>query len=548
MAHRNARRVDSQREEEFVTDDLLRSPVTRRRLLTGVAAVAGSAALPATAGSAHAQATPTAEAPAVEGTPAVTGVPGGTLRVTLGAEPDTLDPHKGDTLFDIQVFNALYDALINDDISEQVKGDLAESWDSPDGTTWTFKLRPGMTFHDGSPIDSSAVKATFTRIQDPATGAVGSVTIVANQVGAIDTPDPATVVFTLKAASAIFPIQTADIKIIPTKFDATKPVGSGPFKFVEWVRNQHVSVAKNPNYYKAGLPLLDGVTFLPTPDENQKIVLLQTGGVDMTDTLPLARAQEIQKAGQFQVFSIPKGVAPSTYFVLCKTTDPLLSDARVRQAMNFAIDRKALDDAVFNFGAIKSNFIPPQNWAFNPNALSFNDRDVDKAKSLLQAAGHGDGFKIQLKHITSRAEYTDLAQIFQANMADIGIQVEIVPKEIGVWVQEVLVKHDFQLGMTGELPGDDPDLILTTYVNDEDGAAMAWKDDEFLSLLAKGRATVGQEARKPIYDRAQVIVQEASPGFVLHERPILLAASPAVQGFKVSVRQFLHFESVWLKK
>jgi peptide/nickel transport system substrate-binding protein len=511
--------------------------VTRRRFLAGAAAIGGSAALPWMAGSALAQATPE-----------VAGVPGGTLRVTLGAEPDTLDPHKGSSLFDIQVFNALYDALINDDISNGVHGDLAESWDSADAITWTIKLRAGMTFHDGSPIDSAAIKANFDRIQDPATGAVGSVTIVADQIASIDTSDPTTVVFTLKAASAIFPIQLADIKIVPTTFDANKPVGSGPFTFVEWVRNQRVKVAKNPNYYKVGLPLLDGVEFLPTPEENQKIVLLQTGGVDLTDTLPLARAKEIQDAGEFQVFSIPKGIAPSTYFVLCKTNDPLLSDARVRKAMNFAIDRKALDDAVFNFGAIKSNFIPPENWAFNPNALSFNDRDVDQAKSLMQEAGHGDGFKIQLKHITSRAEYTDLAQIFQANMADIGIDVEIVPKEIGVWVQEVLVNHDFQLGMTGELPGADPDLILTVYVNDEDGAAMAWKDQEFLDLLAKGRATVDQEARKPIYYRMQEIVQEASPGFVLHERPILLAASPAVQGFHVSLRQFLHFESVWLQK
>jgi peptide/nickel transport system substrate-binding protein len=512
--------------------------VTRRQLLGGMAALAGSAALPATGGSALAQATPE-----------VAGTPGGTLRVTLGAEPDTLDPHKGSSLFDIQVFNALYDALINDDISEAVKGDLAESWDSADGTTWTFKLRPGMTFHDGTPIDSAAVKATIDRIQDPATGAVGFVTVVVNQITTVETPDAATVVFTLSAPSATFPIQMADVKIVPPVFDATNPVGSGPFTFVEWVRNQHVRVAKNPNYYKSGLPLLDGVEFLPTPEENQKIVLLQTGDVDLTDTLPLARAQEIQEGGEFQVFSIPKGIAPSTYFVLCHTTDPLLSDARVRRAMNFAIDRQALDDAVFNFGAIKSNFIPPENWAFNPNALSFNERDVDQARALMQEAGHGDGFDIQLKHITSRAEYTDLAQIFQANMADIGINVEIVPKEIGVWVEEVLVNRDFQLGMTGNLPGADPDQIMSVYdINNEDGGAMGWEDAEFLDLLKQGRATVDQEARKQIYYRMQEIVQEASPGFVLHERPILLAASPAVQGFHVSLRQFLHFESVWLQQ
>src|SRR5262249_40879910 len=122
MVQRYTWSSDSQREEESVAEGALRSPVTRRRLLAGAAVGAGSTVLPVTARSALAQATPE-----------VTGTPGGTLRVTLGAEPDTLDPHKGSTLFDIQVFNALYDALINDDISEEVKGDLAESWDSKDG-------------------------------------------------------------------------------------------------------------------------------------------------------------------------------------------------------------------------------------------------------------------------------------------------------------------------------------------------------------------------------------------------------------------------------
>lgn len=516
-----------------MTRDALLHSLTRRQLLGGTAALAGTAIFTSDAERALAQATP---AP----------VRGGSFRVTLGAEPDTLDPHKGDTLFDIDVFTALYDALIDDDISNGVTGNLAESWDSPDGTTWTFKLRANAMFHDGTPVDSAAIKASIARAQDPATGATGSVTVVTNTIASVDAPDPQTVVFTLKAPSAIFPIQMADVRIVPANFDGEKPVGSGPFKFVEWVRNQHVKVARNENYHKPGLPYLDDVTFMPTPDEASKLTLLQTGGVDLTDTLPLARAQEIQEAGEFQVFSIPKGVAPSTYFVLCKTTDPLLGDPKVRQALNFAIDRQALDDAVFNFGAIKSNFIPPENWAFNPDALSFNTRDVDKAKSLLSEAGVSN-LTLDLKHITSRAEYTDLAQVFQANLAEIGVTINIIPKEIGVWVQEVLVNKDFQLGMTGELPGDDPDLILSVYdINNEDGAAMGWKDDEFLQLLAQGRATVDQEERKKIYFRMQEIVQEASPGFVLHERPILNAASKAVHGFNTNLRQFLHLEGVWL--
>jgi ABC-type transport system substrate-binding protein len=341
----------------------------------------------------------------------------------------------------------------------------------------------------------------------------------------------------------------ADIKILPTTFDAENPVGSGPFTFVEWERNRHVRVQKFAGYYREGLPYLDEVVFLPTPDENQKIVLLQAGEVDFTDTIPLPRAQEIEEGGEVQVFPIPEGVAPSSYFMLARCTEPPLDDARVRRAINFAIDRQAIHDATFNYGTIKSNVVPPQHWAFNPDALSFNERDLDQARALLEEAGQGGGFSLQLKHITSRAEYSTFAQILQANLAEIGIELEIIPQEIGVWVEEVLTNHDFQLGMTGIIPPYDPDFIMSRFnIADADGAAMGWEDAEYSDLLAQGRATVDQEARKPIYFRMQEIVQEASPGFVLNERPILYGASPAVQGFRPDIRQHTHFTTVWLQR
>jgi peptide/nickel transport system substrate-binding protein len=217
--------------------------------------------------------------------------------------------------------------------------------------------------------------------------------------------------------------------------------------------------------------------------------------------------------------------------------------------MNFAVDRQALFDAAFGYGTIKSNAVPPEHWAFNPDALSFNERDLDQARALLEEAGQGGGFSVQLKHITSRAEYTTLAQVFQANLAEIGITVEIIPQEIGVWVEEVLNKHDFQLGMTGIIPANDPDDFLGRYdIANADGAAMGWEDAEYTELMAQGRAIVDQEERKQIYFRVQEIVQEASPGFILNERPILYGATQAVQGFVPDLRQHTHFTTVWLQQ
>jgi ABC-type transport system substrate-binding protein len=231
-----------------------------------------------------------------------------------------------------------------------------------------------------------------------------------------------------------------------------------------------------------------------------------------------------------------------------RTTEPPLNDARVRRAMNFAVDRQALLDAAFGYGTIKSNAVPPEHWAFNPDALSFNERDLDQARALMAEAGQAGGFSVQLKHITSRAEYTTLAQVFQANMAEIGITVEIITQEIGVWVEEVLNQHNFQLGMTGIIPANDPDDFLGRYdIANADGAAMGWEDQEYKDLMAQGRAVVDQEERKRIYFRVQEIVQEASPGFILNERPILYGATKAVQGFVPDLRQHTHFTTVWLQ-
>ncbi len=432
-------------------------------------------------------------APAVKPTaPAGQPVSGGVLRSTLGAEPTTVDPHKLNTLFDRDVSDAMFDALIDDDTLDGIKGALAESWDSPDARVWTFKLRSGVKFHDGSPVTADVVKFSYDRLQDPNTGITGQIRPTASQVERVEAVDSSTVRITLKTPSAAFPVDASNIKIIPKDFDEAKPIGTGPFQFVEWVRNQRVRLKKNPEYFVKGQPFLDELVFLPTPDENQKIVLLQTGQVDFSDTIPLPRVKEVSAGGKIIVYPIPVGVAPSAYFMPLKTDKAPLDNAKVRQAMNLAIDRKALLDVTFGVGTIKSNVVPPKHWAFNPNAMSYDNRDVARAKQLMAEGGHPNGFSLQFKFITSRAEYTPMAQLFQANLAEIGVKLELLPKELGVWVDEVLNKHEFELGMTGIIPDYDPHAIMVRFhsKDSQDGQSMNWQNPEFEQLLAQGKVTV----------------------------------------------------------
>lgn len=490
-----------------------------------------------------------ATAPTVTtGAAATEPVYGGELRATLGAEPQTMDPHKTTTLFSNDVRANIFDGLVDNDTSYGAKPGLADSWDSPDAKVWTFHLHSGVTFHDGSPLTAAVVKATFDRILDPKTGA-NARTQMEQNISTISLPDDHTIVITLKAPNAAFPNLLRNVKIVPKDFDPTKPIGTGPFQYVEWIRNQHVKLKKFPNYFVKGVPYLDGVTFLPVPDEDQKVTLLQTGQVDFIDTVPLPRVKEVQQGGKVQVFPVAPGVSPAYYWMPVNGAKLPLDDSRVRQAMNLAIDRKALLDVTFGVGVVRSDLIPPKHWAFNPQALSFTERDVARAKKMLADAGKSGGFSVELRHITSRAEYASIAQLFQSNMADIGIKVTIIPMEIGVWTQQVQVKHDFQIGLTGNLPDSDPDLIFA--VVDPalpGGAVVSYKNAKFEQLLQQGRAVVSQDERKKSYVPAQDIFAQDSPGFVINERPILSGASLAVQGFVQNVNQNTMFAKVWLKR
>ncbi len=511
------------------------SRMTRRQFVAGAAAVVASSGLLKFAGAAAG-----APAPVKPST-------GGVLRTTLGAEPTTLDPHQSRTLFDFDVKDALFDGLLDDDFTGGPRGALAESWESPNAATYIFKLRRGVRFHDGSPVTADAVKSTAERILGP--DGLGQTRSIVEQIASMDVLDPQTIRFRLKAPNAAFLMDIADMKIVPRNFDARSPIGAGPFQFVEWVRLRHVRTKKFPGYYREGRPYLDELVFMPTPDENQKIVLLETGQVEFTDTIPLPRVQDVERGGKITVHTIPPGVSPSSYYMLTRADRPPLDNVKVRQAINFAIDRKALLEVTFGKGTLKSNAIPPKHWAFNPESVSFNERNVNRARKLLSEAGVSN-VTLQLKHLTSRAEFFTLAQVFQANMAEIGIKVELIPQEIGIFVNQILVQRDFQLGLTGIIPRYDPDAMLGEQfsIRRVNGKAIGWRHDLFEKQLDQGRANVNQDARKRVYFHAQLIAQWEAPGFILNERPILYGAAPSVQGFKPDIRQHTHFVDVWLKR
>ena len=482
--------------------------------------------------------------------PAVQGTPGGALRVAFRSEPGSLDPHKIITTTDISFRRMVFSGLTEEAISGDVQAALAESWEAPSPQTYIFKLRRGAKFHDGTEVTSDAVQASFQRAADPATGAAAAVRAIAARAAKITTPDPYTVQFDLAEPNGVFLADVGEISIVPKNFDVAKPIGTGPFQFVDWVRNQQVSFKKFDGYFRQGYPFLDTVTFRTVPDEDQKLSLLRTGQLDFVEVIPLPRVEDLQKEGKYPLVMIDDETKPSSYICRINCAKAPLDNPKVRQAINYALDREAMLDINFGFGGIKSNFVPTKHWAFNPSARSYNTRDLAMSKKLLAEAGHGSGLTIELKHHTVDATYTSLAQLIQAQLGEAGIKVNLVAMELGVWVDTVFSKKDFQLAQSGNSVRADPDAIFSDMYDQSrvNGGSIGWKNDEAQRLLGEGRTSLDREARKRIYFRLQEIIQEESPILIMNGIPFPQAATPAVQGYQSDLRNSTAFETTSLKR
>jgi peptide/nickel transport system substrate-binding protein len=477
-------------------------------------------------------------------------VRGGSLKTTIGADPGTMDAHVGATIFAYSILDSINPGLVvEDDKTAELKPGLAERWEATDDKTYTFYLRKGVKFHDGSPLTAEDIKFTVERLQDKdaKVGTGPGYKQRVEPVEAIEIVNDTTVRFKLKAPLAVFPGGLVEVRVVPRSYDVQKPVGAGPFAFVEWSKNQHVKLKRFDGFWDAERPYVDELIYYPTPDEDGKITRLQTDQVNFSDTIPFPRIEEVKKLPNVQIYQKDAAYTPSHYPLIINSKRPPFEKVEVRQALSWAIDRQAIKDATFGYGAIISSAVPRANWAFNPKAPSYDKQDLEMAKDLLRKAGLPGGFKAQFKFVTSRAEYTPIAQLLQDSWSKVGIQVDLLPRDLNVFVEEVNNRADFEIGMTGYLPGWDPHWLFTqTYVANRNQTG--WSNEEFDRLYKEAGAIADQAKRQPMYQRMHEIVQIEQPLVTIGHRFIIMAASKQVQGFEPNYRQFNHFDYTWLQK
>ncbi len=529
-------------------------PISRRALLRAMAtsAVVGSS-LPLLEGWAASPPARDSKAPA-----GPAPKKGGILRYGLSTDPPHLDPHVDSGGASSLVKGTIYSLLVRLSPRMEILPDLAESWDRPDDTTFVFHLRKNVKWHDGTDLTSADVKASMDRILDPKTGAWARGDL--RNVQKIETPDSYTVKFLLsRPDAALLPTLAfcnsliAQKKLIEKGADLKNQiVGSGPFKVIERQPGVKTVLGRHENYYLPERIHLDGITFLPHPDDTTRTWALRTGSVDIIDYVPWKDMSAIEADKKLALYSDKEG---AHMYLLMGVDKPPLSHPKVRQAINYAIDRQAVLDAVF-FGRGKLlGGLPVPQWMFiySSDRQNFYNLDVAKAKRLLAEAGYPNGFKITLLSTTTYAMHKSTAEIVQANLRQIGIDVQLDMPE---WATTIARRNkgDFEMCVNGTgVDTADPSYFLDQYYYSQGPYTRPcrFSDRQVDEALEKGRAAYEAEARKKIYRQIEPRLLELNPYAWICTREQSEATQAYVQNYvKIpGARSTQHkVVEVWLNK
>jgi peptide/nickel transport system substrate-binding protein len=465
----------------------------------------------------------------------------GTLRVAIPANLNTLDAAKT-KLGEEYIMNFLvFSGLTEVDGKGGVKPDLAESWTkSDDQKTWTFKLRPGVKFHDGRLLEAEDVKATIQRVQDKATGSTARVNF--DIIESIETPDKQTIVFKLKMPYSGFAELFGDrqVRILPRdKFDtvATNPVGTGPFIFKSFTPGDRVELVKNPDYFVAGEPKLDAVTLRIMPESAAQIAALETGDIDLVWNLPLESIDQMKKNPDVVVDSTPTSTWDG---LIMNAAQKPFDDKRVRKAILMTLDKPALVEvALYGQGTPTHTMIPPSHPYFNKD-LPISTPDIEGAKKLLAEAGYPNGFEATLYVPVGRPTRERLGIAAKELLAPIGIKVDLQRVPWDKFVKEIEGKAAFYADGFFSRPTIDTS-IYPFFHSTGSWNTQLWnyKNPEIDKVLDDARAAKTEEERTALYKKFQALAEDDPAGAIPYVLNHVNAYRKNVKGFSSSPMMWL---------
>ncbi|MBO6718554.1 MAG: ABC transporter substrate-binding protein [Rhizobiaceae bacterium] len=497
--------------------------------------------------------------------PAVAQTPAEVLVIGQIAEPKSLDPHAVTAVNDFRILVNVYDGLTRyKDGTLEVEPSLAESWDiSDDGTTYTFKLREGVTFHDGSPFNAEAVKFNFDRMlnEDHPYHDTGPfpLSFFFSSVEEVTAVDDLTVEFQLSESYAPFLSNLAYPTGLIVSPEAVKehgadfgrnPSGTGAYKFEEWEANARVVVTRNEDYWD-GAPPMEALIYRPITDANTRIAEMLSGGLDIMVEVPPDSLQQFRGDEEFQVY---EQAGPHVWFLILNAKEGPFADKLIRQAANYAINKQALVENILQGTAdVAAGPTPPAfAWAYN-DSLEPYPYDPEKAKALLEEAGY-DGAELTFYVTEGGSGMLDpvaMGTAIQADLQAVGMTTNIETYEWNTFLGKVNPGLEGKADMA-EMAWmtNDPDTLPFLALRSE-----AWPDkggfnsgyyanEKVDELLNEARAATDQARRAELYKEMQEIVHEEAPWVFVANWKQNAVTGENVENFKLQPSFFLMLQDV----
>ena len=503
----------------------------KKQLLSGVMALLLSASLCACGGSKTAEGTSEAAGESSEaetsntlseGTP----VPGGSVVYGMTQDLASLDPHVDTDAGTRDVVFNLYEGLVKPTSDGGFIPAVASDYIiSDDAKTYTFTLRDGITFHDGTPVTIEDVKYSIDRYAE----IQGESSAFSSLVDSVEVQDDKTLVVNLKESySEFLPMMT--IAIIPQSNEdpAGNPIGTGPFKYVSYTPGQNLELEKYDGYWQEGVPSLDSVEFKFIADVDTAFVELQAGTIDILKYLTSAQAETLGDD-----YNIVQGSMNLVHAMYLNSAYEPLSKTEVRQALCYAVDRDAINNFIFGGKShiIGSHMIPAMSKYYEPEAETEYSYDPEKAKELLADAGYADGFDLEITVPSSYSQHVDSAQIIADELSQVGINVTLNQVEWSTWLQDVYKGGNFQatvIGFDGTLA---PSDWLKKYVTDDAKNFMHYSNTEYDDVFNTAYTTVDDDVKVENYKKAQMILAEDAAAVYIEDPANLVAVSKKFGGY-----------------
>jgi len=465
-----------------------------------------------------------------------------TIKIAMSTEVDNLDPYISAATDTMSMMDNVFDGLLDTNEKGELVPAIAEDYEiSEDGLTYTFQLKEGVLFHDGSELTSEDVVYSYERLGgldggDPLSSEFAT-------IESIEAPSETEVVITLKEHNSAF--LAANIRpILPADYEEqnTHPIGAGPFKFVEYQVGQKLVLEKNEDYYnQEKVPNFNKIEFIVMPDPESAVLAMQAGDIDI---IPGITNQGLEQLGD----TINTVAGPQNMVQLLGLNHDVepLNDVKVRQAINLAIDKDIIIDTVADGKGTKlgSNFSPAMEFYYEEGLENYYEPNMEEAKKLLEEAGYADGFDLEITVPSDYQFHVDTAQVIVEQLSQIGVKAEIKLIEFSSWLETVYQNAEYEatvVSFTGKL---DPYEVLKRYVSDYDTNFINYENSEYDQLIEEGVAATNEEEMAEKYKAAQRLLTEDAVSVFIMDPDRTIAMSKDLEGLKMYPIQKFNLEDL----